>query len=350
MRRPLTPLTLLASLLASAAVVWLVPQLLGVLYTIAMTVVFALLLDAPVSALVRRGVPRGAALGAVVALAMAALVGVVLALVPAVAEQLRTLLGSQGDLAQLSADRVNELLSRLPFHVEVDRDGVVEWTASLLAQGDSSWVRGLGRGLTFTLVAAVAAVWTVAAPDALAERLLRFIPPERRERTRELCGTIERRLRRWVVGQATVMLAVGVGTYVVLRLLGVPFAELFALIALVMEAVPTVGVFLAAAGPALMLLVDDPSKLVWLLVGIMVVQQLEDRLLVPVVIGKVIQVPPAMLLICLLAAGTLFGLGGMVLTAPLLAAAVALHDELTLQREPAPEPDPGDGPDPEPAA
>jgi predicted PurR-regulated permease PerM len=334
MRRDLTPLSLASSLLAVAAVVWIVPQLLGVLFTLGLSVVFALLLDSPVAWLCRRGLARGAATALVVVALLGTVTAAALLIGPELSSQFAELSARHGDLIQLAADRINELAARLPFPVpEVDRDWVVSSSAALVTSGDAAWLWSVGSGLAYTVVALVMSVWVVSNPDQIAERLLRFVPPERRDRLRQLCGAVERRLRRWVLGQMTVMAAVGAGSYLVFKLLGVPFAELFALVAMLMEAVPTIGVLLAALGPVLMLLVDDPSKLLWLIIGITVVQQLEDRLLVPVVIGRAVQLPAAMLLLALLAAGVVFGIGGMVLAAPVLAVVITVHDELTADRE-----------------
>jgi predicted PurR-regulated permease PerM len=74
----------------------------------------------------------------------------------------------------------------------------------------------------------------------------------------------------------------------------------FALVAMLMEAVPTTGVLM---------------------------------LLVPVVIGRAVQLPAAMLPLAMLDAGLVFGAGGVVLAAPVLAVAITVHDELTAERE-----------------
>lgn len=329
--RPLTPLTLTGSLVGAAVLVWALPKLLTVLFTLALAVLFALALDAPVSALTSRGMSRSLAVATVVVGSLGALVAAGLLIAPSVAAQVRELGAEGGGFVELLVARIDEVAHRAGV-AEVDTAQLRQWVVE--APGRFSGVlAGVSVGVGNVLLAAVLAVWGTVKPEVLGARVLRFVPPQRRERLADLAAKVERRLRRWIVGQLTVMAAVGAGSYVVFKALGVPFAELFAVLAMLFEAIPAVGVFLGAAGPFLLLLIDDPSKLVWLVVGILVVQQLEDRLLIPRVMGRAVELPEAMVLAGAVVFGVLFGIGGLVLAVPVLAAAVTVHDELTAERE-----------------
>jgi len=74
-------------------------------------------------------------------------------------------------------------------------------------------------------------------------------------------------------------------------------------------------------------LFDSPSKALFVLIVIVIAQQLEGNLLSPLILGKTLDTHPATIIIILLVAGNLAGLVGMVLAVPTYAVAktIILH-------------------------
>lgn len=315
-------------LFAVAAVVtlWALPKLQMVGFALFLTVVFSLLLDAPVSFLEKRRVPRALATTGVFLALAGSIVGALALLVPTVIGQFQELGSRHGAIGTELTTQVNEYTSTLPFSVPALRPEYLEGGNLLDSLGGMGVVASTGMFLGALVVALFAALWAVANPQPLQARLLAFLPPRRRGQVAEIARAVEERLRRWLLGQLVLSVAVGLSTYVLLRALGVPFAAMFAVIAAILEAVPTFGVVLAAVGPFLLLLLDDPSKLVWFLLGVVVIQQLEDRLLVPVVMKKALNIPQTFLIFIMLGAGALFGPIGLLMAVPLTAAGITIHD------------------------
>ncbi|HEU4323234.1 MAG TPA: AI-2E family transporter [Roseiflexaceae bacterium] len=142
-----------------------------------------------------------------------------------------------------------------------------------------------------------------------------------------LWGIVNRILMDYVRGQLLLCVmvgaAVGVGLFI-LRLLGieVEYILLLALLAGVTEFVPVIGPIIGAV-PAVVLALfsDQPINAVWVGLVYVIVQQLENNLLVPRIIGESVGVHPAILTVLLLAMGQIFGLAGVILAAPLAAIA-----------------------------
>lgn len=321
-----SPYRVVAFAFALGVGLWLLPRLVTPLLCVFGAVVFGLLLDQPVSALTRRRVPRGLATGLVVAVGFAVVAGAAVVLVPTVSAQFRALSAEHGDLGAALGARANMLLAR---HGLPELDPQRMRLDTLAARLDGlRLLRSTGETVTTLLVSLFAATWAVANPDPLIARILGFVPPARRGRVRAVAGTVERRLRGWLAGQLTLCCAVGAASYLLLRVLGVPFAALFAVGFGVAEAVPTLGILVASAGPVAITALDEPHRVVALLVGIVAIQQAEDRLLVPVVMGRAVDIPQSILVLALFAFGTLGGPVGMAVAVPVVATVFAVHDEL----------------------
>jgi predicted PurR-regulated permease PerM len=134
----------------------------------------------------------------------------------------------------------------------------------------------------------------------------------------------------WVAflrGQLTLMLVIGLMTYVGNLILGVPSALLLAVIAGLLELIPSVGPTLAAIPAVLVALFFGSTHLAvgnivfaLLVLGLYVlIQFLENQFLVPYIMGDAVDLPPLIVLIGTLAGATAFGILGALLATPIIA-------------------------------
>jgi predicted PurR-regulated permease PerM len=108
----------------------------------------------------------------------------------------------------------------------------------------------------------------------------------------------------------------GITTFVVLLLLGMPYAAPLALLVAVLDLIPLVGATLGGALLVIVGLFVEPWKAVMLLVYIVVYQQVEGSLLQPIVYSKAVQLNGLVILIALLVGGQLLGIPGALLAIP----------------------------------
>jgi len=85
-----------------------------------------------------------------------------------------------------------------------------------------------------------------------------------------------------------------------------------------LEAVPMVGPLLGAIPAGLVALSIGPSKLIWVIVSTVIIQQLENSILVPKIMEKVSGFRPLVILLALLVGGNFFGILGAVCAVPML--------------------------------
>src|SRR3989344_3563427 len=139
---------------------------------------------------------------------------------------------------------------------------------------------------------------------------------------------VEYGLGRWVRGQLLLSLIVGVMTYIGLRLLGIPFALPLSLIAGILEIVPIVGPIIASIPAILVGLASAPILGLAVAALFLIVQQIENNLLVPVVMSKVVGLQPPVIIIALLIGAKLAGVMGAFLAIPLVVVAKIIAGEL----------------------
>jgi len=134
-------------------------------------------------------------------------------------------------------------------------------------------------------------------------------------------------LQKWLLARVLSMIAVGVLTYIGLLILGVPTPLFLAMIAGVFSFVPNVGPILSVIPTIIM-----AASLGFGLIGVVIVlyigiQLIEGYFITPGIQQAFMQIPPAVLFAVQLIAGTVFGILGLLLAAPLTAVVIAVMDE-----------------------
>ena len=137
----------------------------------------------------------------------------------------------------------------------------------------------------------------------------------------------------WMQGQILLAVIVAVLVYLGLTILGVPYAFLLAIIAAVFELIPIFGPILAAI-PAVAIAFGEGQLSLGLMVIALyvIIQQFENHLIYPLVVRKVVGVPPLLVIIALIAGAKIAGFLGIILSVPLSAALKEYVDDLQKHR------------------
>lgn len=143
-----------------------------------------------------------------------------------------------------------------------------------------------------------------------------------------IISKVEDGLGRWVRGQLLLSLVVGIFTYIGLIIIGIPYALPLALIAGILEILPIVGPIIAAVPAILVGLTISPIMAVAAAATFLIVQQLENHLIVPVVMSRVVGVRPPIIIIALLIGAQLAGITGAFLAIPIIVVIKILTKEL----------------------
>jgi predicted PurR-regulated permease PerM len=120
----------------------------------------------------------------------------------------------------------------------------------------------------------------------------------------------------YITGNLAISVICGITTFIVLLLLGMPYAAPLALLVAVLDLIPLVGATLGGALLVVVGLFVEPWKAVVLLVYIVVYQQVEGSVLQPIVYSRAVQLNGLVILIALLVGGQLLGIPGALLAIP----------------------------------
>ncbi|HXI12705.1 MAG TPA: AI-2E family transporter [Thermoanaerobaculia bacterium] len=174
----------------------------------------------------------------------------------------------------------------------------------------------------FLLIVFVA-IFIASDPDTYRAGMMHLIPRRARPRGAEVLDNIGAVLRSWLVARALAMVAVGLVTWGILALLEVPAAAVLGLLAGLLEFVPFFGPVAAAIPIVGMAVTKSPQTALYAAIAMLVIQQLEGNLITPLLLESRVDVPPALTIIGVAAMGLAFGLLGMLIAEPVLAATLA---------------------------
>ena len=138
------------------------------------------------------------------------------------------------------------------------------------------------------------------------------------KKVKEIITKVELGLGLWIRGQLALSVIIGILIYLGLRIIGIPYALPLALIAGILEVVPIVGPIISAIPAILVGLTVAPVFGLAAAALFLVVQQLENHLIVPMVMSKVVGLQPPFVILALLIGAKLAGIGGAFLAVPII--------------------------------
>ncbi len=164
------------------------------------------------------------------------------------------------------------------------------------------------------------AIYLAIDPSVYRRGLLHLVPARARGKTKEVLAAIAVTLRKWLVTQLIAMLVIGAVTTAVLMALKVRAAVPLGILAGLLEFVPTLGPILSSLPAIAMGFVDSPEKALAVAIAYVGIQFLENHLLIPLLMKEGVDIPPALTIVMQALMAIVFGILGLFVAVPLLAA------------------------------
>jgi predicted PurR-regulated permease PerM len=159
-----------------------------------------------------------------------------------------------------------------------------------------------------------------------------LFPNDKKQKTRDIIEKSGDTLKKWLKGQLFAMLLVATLTAIGLFILGVPMALTLALIAGILNFIPNFGPLIAIIPAALIAFMQGPATALFVIGLYIVVQILESSIITPQIQKKMINMPPALIIIAQLVMGIFAGVLGLVLATPIVAVVIVLINELYVKK------------------
>lgn len=279
----------------------------------------------------KRKVPRGVSVLALYLIVLG-LVGVVVGLIaPAVISQFKL-------LGQNFPDFWAQFQIKYPgFHSLFGNVNAGQLLQGFVGSGNGgsvfSHTLGVFNGvLGFVTVLVVSFYLVVADQKGMKELIRPLVPPARRDQAMSLANKIQRKMGLWLLGQLLLSLSIFVVTYVGLRILGIEYALVLALLAGLLEVIPYIGPIVSAIPAFMFALIQSPALGVGVVVLYILIQKTEGYILVPKIMQKTVGTSPLVVLLSLLIGLKLAGVVGLLLAVPLASAVMVLIEEFSAEQ------------------
>jgi putative permease len=310
----------------------------------------AMVLNPVVVWLEKRGIRRGLAVLIVMMGLIGSGIGVLYLVAPPLVEQVSSLVSKAPTYSENIETQLKKVLERFP---QLERALPEEFKGRNLDKLGENWTKTVGpqvieflktRGPNFGsrvltlgvslvggfftfIVALLMLAFALSNPWPLIVGFLGIVPERHRERAGRCVARIENQMVAWMRATLINGVITGLSTTILLYFIGLPSVIVFGVLSFFGEFVPNIGPLVAAL-PALFVGAGMGTK-TFLLTGaaILFVQTIESNLLVPIVMGREMELHPLTIVFFALGMGSMFGITGAILAVPLAAISKILVDE-----------------------
>lgn len=183
-------------------------------------------------------------------------------------------------------------------------------------------------GIFSTLMIFVLSFYLLLDHDRIKEFMVNLFKVEQREHVLLTISHIEEKLGGWFRGQIALSLSIGSATWIGLSLLDVEFALPLALIAGILEIVPTIGPIISAIPAVVVALNTSFNASLIVVIFYILVQAIENNLLVPRIMQKAVGLHPVTIIISVIVGSELLGVLGALLAIPFISFLLIIFNSL----------------------
>jgi putative heme transporter len=306
---------------------WVALRLLPVVLVLVVALLLVGTLNPAVEWLEKKGLKRGWGIGLVFAVMFVATVLMMALTIPPLVEQVDALVKQEPELRRRVADLLAGSRVTAPL-AESLRSVRYEAIAKSFVGTALEYSTRLVAIVAYLISAVFLALYLMVDRDRVRGGLFAVVPRSHHVRLSRVLLNLETIVGGYIRGQVLTSVFIAVFTFALLLVCRIHNALAIAVFAGLADVLPYVGVFLTV-GPALAAaLVRGPVIAIIVLVAMLAYEELESRFLVPKIYGNALRLPSSVVLIALLAGGTLMGIVGALLALPAAAAVRMLVEEL----------------------
>lgn len=321
-------------------------SMIGQLSTIIMYVVAALFialgLDPLVRWLERHGFSRGLGMVTVFAGFVLVIGGVLAVVIPMVARQIALLIESAPAIVRevYSEEWFNDLEDR--FGQFVDFSALLQMGQEFISEPSNwasvaggVWQAGLGivNGLTAALIVLILSLYFLASMRSIKRGFYSIVPRSNRAKVIDITEQVTKSIGGYVNGMVILAFINSVLGFVMMTIVGVPFAGLVAVGVFMLALIPLIGSVAATILVSVVALFDSPITALIAAVYYLIYMQIESYVLTPRIMSRVVSVPGSLVMIGALAGGTLLGLLGALISIPVTAALLMIVKQVWIPRQ-----------------
>jgi predicted PurR-regulated permease PerM len=303
---------------------------------ILVAIVVASAIEPAIKWLKKLKIPRSLAVLMIYVVIFLAFLLTIYSIAPQLGSELQQFASDAPVLIEDLEQRLSARYTLLPFDVIFDRvTEYIETNEFSIERLTQSLFEGAGVVFSrvFSLGVIVVVSFYLAVQEQGVGKFLRLVTPEEYEtRVVDLWNRSQKKIERWLQGQLLLGLIVGSIVYVGLTLLDIQFALTLAVISALFELIPFFGPIMAAIPGIVIATLQSPMLGVWVFILYIFVQQLENHLIYPVVVRKMVGIAPMIVVVSLLIGAEIAGIFGMVLAIPAVVILTEIIDDMAAHK------------------
>lgn len=248
-------------------------------------------------------------------------------------------------LVQMFVPQVQSFLSGLPLYLNqsanifgftIDPQHVQSYISremAALGKNAFSVTSRVFGGLFSTISVMFISFYFLMYHEAFKHWISRLFHKDSRESVVEALKEIDDKLGAWVRGQLVLSFSIGFMTWIALTILQVPYALPLAVIAGMLEILPTLGPTISAIPAIIVALTISPGLALTVAIVYVIIQQIENTLLVPKIMQRAVGFNPVIVIISIMIGGNLMGVVGALLSIPFLSFVVVILNSINEQEK-----------------
>ena len=316
-----------------AALVWIIARFSQIIAPLVIAVILAYVLNPPVRLLTTSiRLPRTLAVVSIYLALLIILSLVLVAFVPSLIQQVTSINVDFQNIVEGISRFFERPLFIFGFYVDLldvyqEVSGTLQSIVSPLASQTVSFLIGLASGFAWLIFVLIVSFYLLKDQGRFGRSINKLVPDDYRYEVRRLGEEVNVIWSAFFRSQLVLCAVVGTLVGVTMRVVGVRNALILGIIAGVLEIIPNIGPAIAAIPAVLIAYFQGSTYLLlsngWfalLVIGLyVVIQQLENNILVPRIIGRSLNLHPLVVIVGAIAGANLAGILGMFLAAPMLA-------------------------------
>jgi len=194
----------------------------------------------------------------------------------------------------------------------------IDYIYNLISQGltISSTFLNFLKNIVFILSTVVITLYLSAEKNGTRKMLEIIIPSSYEKTILKIFDNFQSKMKRWFLTQIALSLIIGLMVFIGLSIIGVKYSFLLGIIAGILEIVPIIGPVITAI-LAFLVAASESLKLgIFTVVLFMIIQQLENHVLIPILIGKGMKIHPVVVILSILVGGEIAGIVGVIIATP----------------------------------
>jgi predicted PurR-regulated permease PerM len=311
-------------------VAWRVRDVLMMIYVSAL---FAIVLTPAVEGIRRLRIGKwqpGTGLATIVLLVsgLAVVAGLFAFVAPPIFEDAR---GLAADWPRQAA-ALGERIRKLPYAAQFDPASLQQYADDAVG-GAFGVVRRVLGGVFWLMSCLILTIYFILDGERAFKWAMSMVPGERRPRLEATLLRAQKRMSFWLLGQASLMLILGLLSALVLGLLDVRYYSALAVFGGLANVVPIVGPVATVIVAGVVAVFDGVGKLLAVVAFYITYQQIENAVLVPRIMKKTVDLPPLAIISALSLGGALAGILGALIAVPSAALAAVLIEEYLVKKD-----------------